>query len=356
MAAMTRHANCFHWAPCDNETVEAKRLMSSENNTDTALESDRQAAESVAVSRLLARLSDRYVVDRKLGCGGTGEVFLARDAKLGRPVAIKVLHPEVSDRIGVDTFQREVRLTAALQHPHILQVLDSGCVDSVCYYIIPFLTDGSLRDLIESDGRLSAETAIRITVDVLEALDYAHAQGLVHCDIKPENILLSNGHAVLADFGIARSTVRPDRHSGTYISGSPAYMSPEQAAGESRLDGRSDLYSLACVLFEMLAGTPAFTGPHALAIIAKRFRGPAPLLSDVCPAISRGLSAAVARTLSSDPAHRYQRARDFAAALLSTSTAARRSWRRDFGGRSIGRTVAKLTRSAIFALSLLVWR
>ena len=329
--------------------------MSTRNITTTNPESDRQADESVAVSRLLAALSDRYVVDRKLGYGGTGVVYLARDAKLGRPVAIKVLHPDVADRIGVDTFQREVRLTAALQHPHILQVLDSGSIDGMCYYITPYLAEGSLHDLIERDGRLSSETGVRIATDVLEALDLAHAQGLVHCDLKPENILLSNGHAVLADFGIARSSFRAGPKADSYVSGSPAYMSPEQAAGESRLDGRSDVYSLACVVFEMLAGIPAFTGPHALAVIAKRFSEPAPDLTEVCPFVPRHVSAAVAKALSLDPKDRYATAREFAAALVSTSPVVARSWRRGFGGRRIGKTVAKLTRTAIFALSLLVW-
>jgi serine/threonine protein kinase len=329
--------------------------MDTRNITTSEQESDRQTDESVAVSRLLASLSNRYVVDRKLGYGGTGVVFLARDAKLGRPVAIKVLHPDVADRIGVDTFQREVRLTAALQHPHILQVLDSGCLDGMCYYITPYLPEGSLHDLIEGHGRLSSDTGVRIATDVLEALDFAHAQGLVHCDLKPENILLSNGHAVLADFGIARSTVRMASQPDAYVSGSPAYMSPEQAAGESQLDGRSDLYSLACVVFEMLAGTPAFTGPHPLAVIASRFRGPAPDLTTQCPFVPRHISAAVAKALSVDPDDRYSTARDFAAALESSSPVVARSWRRGFAGRRIGKTVAKLTRSAILALSLLWW-
>lgn len=333
----------------------AKGRMGKQNITTTNRESDQQADDSVAVSRLLALLSDRYVVDRKLGYGGTGVVFLARDVKLGRPVAIKVLHPEVADRIGVDTFQREVRLTAALQHPHILQVLDSGCLDGMCYYITPYLPEGSLHDLMERDGRLSSESAVRIATDVLEALELAHAQGLVHCDLKPENILLSNGHAVLADFGIARSTVRGGPRAEMCVSGSPAYMSPEQAAGESQLDGRSDVYSLACVVFEMLAGKPAFTGPNALAIIAKRFSEPAPDLIAVCPFVPRNVSAAIEKALSRDPDDRHPTARDFAVALTSTSPVVARSWRRSLGGRRIGKTVAKLTRSAIFALSLLVW-
>jgi len=324
-------------------------------DTNTKRESDRQSDDSVAVSRLLAQLSERYVVDRELGYGGTGVVFLARDVKLGRPVAIKVLHPDVANRIGIDTFQREVRLTAALQHPHILQVLDSGCIDGMCYFITPYIHEGSLHDLMEREGRLSSEAGVRIATDVLEALELAHTHGIVHCDIKPENILLSNGHAVLADFGIARSTANRRTRTDTYVSGSPAYMSPEQASGESQLDGRSDVFSLACVVFEMLAGKPAFTGPNALAIIAKRFSEPTPDLITVCPFVPRHVSAAIAKALSVDPNERYPEARTFAAALLSDSPVVARSWRRRLGDRRLGKTVAKLTRSAIFALLLLLW-
>jgi serine/threonine-protein kinase len=311
-----------------------------------------QTDEYVAVSRLMARLSDRYAVDRKLGSGGTGVVYLARDVKLGRPVAIKVLHPKITSRIGVETFKREVRLTAALQHPHILQVLDSGCVDGMCYYITPFLAEGSLHDLIERDGRLAPDTAVRIAVDVLHALEFAHNQGIVHCDLKPENILLSNGHAILADFGIARSAGGGSVRDKDHISGSPAYMSPEQAAGESRLDGRSDVFSLACVLYEMLAGKPAYTGPHALAVIAKRFQGPAPSVSKECPSAPRGIAFAISRALSVDPNDRFAGASSFAAALLRAANAHTTFWRRGFRRSGLGRTVARLTRSAIFLLAI----
>jgi len=328
--------------------------MDESNITTNNQESDGQADESVAVSRLLSQLSDRYVVDRKLGCGGTGVVFLARDAKLGRPVAIKVLHPDVADHIGVDTFQREVRLTAALQHPHILQVLDSGCVDGMCYYITPYLPEGSLQDLMTREGRFSSDKAVRITTDVLEALDLAHAQGIVHCDLKHENILLSNGHAILADFGIARTTVHRGPETDMYVSGSPAYMSPEQASGERQLDGRSDIFGLACVVFEMLAGKAAYTGPNTLAVIAKRFSEPAPDLIAVCPFVPRHVSTAITKALSVDPKDRFPDARAFAAALVSSSPVVPRSWRRGLSGRRTGKSVAKLTRSAIIALLLLL--
>lgn len=313
---------------------------------------ERGLDDGVAVSRLLARLADRYVVDRKLGAGGTGVVYLARDSKLGRTVAIKVLHPAVSSRIGSSTFLREVRLTAALQHPHILQVLDSGCLDGVFYYITPYLTEGSLHDLIEQEGRVPLNVVLKIAADVLEALGYAHSKGIIHCDLKPENILLSGGHAVLADFGIARSTgiVRFGEIQG--VSGSPAYMSPEQAAGD-HLDGRSDLYSFACVLYELLAGAPAFTGPHALAIIAKRFQSPVPNLGAVNPSVPRSVSTAIAKALALDPFERFGDAKGFAEALLHGAATVTLPWRlrlRGWGARS---SLGRLCRSALLGLWVL---
>lgn len=309
---------------------------------------------SVKVSRVLARLSDRYAIDRRIGSGGTGVVYLARDVKLGRRVAIKILHPKVARLLGEDTFRREVRLTASLQHPHILPVLDSGAIDGILYFITPFMGEGSLHDLIELEGRLSVHSAVRIATDVLEALQLAHSAGVVHCDLKPENILLSNGHAILADFGIARCATGATPKDRETVSGSPAYMSPEQAAGEDKLDGRSDIFSLACVLFEVLAGKPAFTGPHALAVIARRFRGPAPSLADECPSVPRGISQAIAKALSVDPADRHPTAASFAAALLQNSGNPTAMWRRGFGRGSFRRAVARLAKSAVFALSLLV--
>jgi serine/threonine-protein kinase len=309
---------------------------------------------SVAVSRMLARLSDRYVIDRRIGSGGTGVVYLARDVNLGRQVAIKVLHPEVSRSVGAETLRREIRLTASLQHPHTLPVLDSGCVDGAFYFITPYLGDGSLRDLIERERRLSLSSAIQIAVDVLEALAQAHANGIVHCDLKPENILLSNGHAILADFGIARTGTRASKKDPDRVSGSPAYMSPEQAAGEEMVDGRSDLFSLACVLYEILAGKPAYTGPHALAIIAKRFQGPPPNLLAECPSLPRGVAFAVAKALAVDPDDRYQTAAGFAAALVRHSASDTMSWRRGFGRSRFGRAVARLAKTAVFAVSLLL--
>ena len=276
-------------------------------------------ATSPAVAHLLARLSDRYVVDRKLGQGGMGVVYLARDAKLGRRVAVKVLDPEVCRQIGQDRFLREIRLTAGLQHPHILPVLDSGCIDGVLYHITPYVAEGSLYALLHQTGRLSLERAIGIAFDLLGALDYAHAEGIVHCDIKPENILLSNGHAILADFGIARTMSSLSQNRNGDVWGSPVYMSPEQASGEVDLDGRSDLYSMACVIHEMLVGSPPFTGDSAQAVIAKKFSAPTPDGSALASRVPPLVAAAVVRALSVDPAHRFTTADAFAAGLARRS-------------------------------------
>lgn len=270
---------------------------------------------AAGTARLLAQLSPRYAVDRQLGHGGMGSVYLARDAKLGRPVAIKVLHREVAKRIDPERFLGEIRLTAGLQHPHILPVLDSDCSDGELYYVTPYLAEGSLRSLLRREGRLSPERGVCLALDVLEALDYAHGQGVVHCDIKPENILMSHGHAVLADFGIAATTTAMSRRDREEVWGSPAYMSPEQAGGERRIDGRSDLYGLGCVLYEMLAGTPIFTGSTTLAVVAKKFREPGPRLRAEQLPIPRPVVAAITKSLSVDPDGRFRTARAFGLAL-----------------------------------------
>ncbi len=322
--------------------------------------SDRQWSEELrsqaaaATSHLLAQLSRRYVVDRQLGRGGMGSVYLARDAKLGRPVAIKVIHPDVADRIDPQRFLGEIRLTAALQHPHILPVLDSGCRNGVLYYITPYLNEGSLHSLLRREGRLSHQRAICIALDVLEALDYAHRQGVVHCDIKPENVLISQGHAVLADFGIATTMTAMGRRDREEVWGSPAYMSPEQAGGGGHVDGRSDLYSLGCVLYEMLTGSPIFTGSTTLAVVAKKYSDPAPLLTAERSHILRPVAAAIARSLAVDPNERFATARSFgltlARGLQHQDTAART----DPVDAAVRRRIGRWLRSAMLAVVLLL--
>ena len=310
--------------------------------------------DGISIRRLLARLSDRYAVDRKLGHGGTGVVYLARDSKLGRQVAIKVLHPSVASRIGSATFLREARLTAAFQHPFILPILDSGCIDGLLYHITPYLAEGSLHDLLEREGSLSQERALRIAADILDALGYAHSMGIVHCDLKPENILLSNGHAILADFGIARSNSAFCAGEIQEISGSPAYMSPEQAAGETALDGRSDLYSFACVLFEMLSGQPAFDGPHDLAILAAHFRGSTPNLSACCADISHAVSSVIGRALAFEPSDRFENAKEFSSSLHKAAFDKEPASKSRSSRWSLGSTIGRIYRATLLAISILI--
>src|SRR5689334_25189836 len=211
-----------------------------------------------------AALADRYRIERELGAGGMATVYLAEDLKHRRRVAIKVLRPELGAAVGAERFLREIETTANLRHPHILPLYDSGSAGGLLYYVMPLVEGESLRDRLAREKQLPIDDALRIAREVADALSYAHARGVIHRDIKPENILLEGGHAVVADFGIARavSTAGADRLTETGMAiGTPMYMSPEQAAGDPDLDGRSDLYSLGCVLYEMLGVQAPFTGP-----------------------------------------------------------------------------------------------
>ena len=235
---------------------------------------------TVPPSDLAESLRDRYELQRELGRGGMATVYLARDIRHKRPVALKVLHPELGAVLGTERFLREVETAAGLQHPHILPVFDSGEAAGRLWYTMPYVEGESLRDRLKREVQLPVEDAVRLTREVAEALDYAHRHGVVHRDIKPDNILLTEGHASVADFGIAKavSTAGGETltQTGTAV-GTPAYMSPEQASPGAPLDGRSDVYSLGCVLYEMLAGEPPFTGPSSQAVIARALRGGAPL-------------------------------------------------------------------------------
>jgi serine/threonine-protein kinase len=228
-------------------------------------------------------------------------VYLARDLKHDRPVALKLLRPELAAILGPERFLREIRVTANLQHPHILALLDSGAADGFLYYVMPYVEGESLRGRLERESQLPLEEALGIIRALAGALDFAHRQGIIHRDIKPENILLYQGEPLVADFGIALgvSSAGRERLTETGLSlGTPAYMSPEQCAADPKLDGRSDQYSLASVLYEMLAGEPPYTGPTAQAIIAKRFSEPVPrlrTLRDVPESIERAVRKALAR-------------------------------------------------------------
>jgi eukaryotic-like serine/threonine-protein kinase len=270
-----------------------------------------------SIARLTTALADHYRIDRELGQGGMATVYLAHDLRHDRKVAIKVLREDIAAMLGGERFLQEIRVTARLRHPHILPLYDSGASDGLLYYVSPLVEGGSLAERLDQTGRLPADEAIRIASEVAEALDFAHQHGVIHRDIKPANILLEAGHAVVADFGIARAVTASgdDRLTQRGIAlGTPAYMSPEQASGASEIDGRSDIYSLAIVLYEMLTGRPPFSGPTVQAIMSSVLTREAPPLP-AGPGVSPEVTGAVAKALAKDPAARFATAAEFRRAL-----------------------------------------
>ena len=278
----------------------------------------------MAVDGLRQALSERYTIERELGRGGMATVYLASDGRVGRQVAIKVLHPELAAALGGERFHREIRIASHLTHPNILPVYDSGEAEGTLYYVMPFVEGESLRDRLERERQLGIDDAIRITCQIASALEYAHQANIVHRDIKPENILIEAGQAVLADFGIARavtSAADTDALTRTGMSlGTPAYMSPEQAMGERNLDGRSDQYALACVTYEMLAGQPPFTAPTMQALIARHIAEQVPLITTVRSAVPDEVQDVVLQALEKVPADRFARIGEFAAALAEAGS------------------------------------
>ena len=286
--------------------------------------------EAVAAT-LGAALEGRYRLEGELGRGVSATVFLAHDLRHGRRVALKVLHSAVGAALGVERFQREIRTQARLHHPNILPLFDSGTAGAAAellWYTMPYVETGSLRDRLRREGRLPVGIAVQLAGQVSAALSYAHALGVVHRDIKPENILLSvSGHALLTDFGIAYAVdeapggARRLTETGVAL-GTPAYMSPEQSAGDEPVDARSDIYSLAGVVFEMLGGAPPFTGPNARAVLARRLSEPAPSVRALRPEIPPAIDAVLRRALSRQPADRYESAAELGAALADASSGA----------------------------------
>jgi eukaryotic-like serine/threonine-protein kinase len=263
-------------------------------------------------------LSDRYVLERTLGRGGMATVHLAEDLRHQRRVAVKILDAELAQSVSSERFLQEIRFAARLSHPHILPLHDSGSDSGVLYYVMPYIEGETLRSRLDRERQLPLDEAVRITCEIAGALDYAHRQQIVHRDIKPENILLEDGHAVVADFGIARAL---DASAGTGMTvtgvaiGTPSYMSPEQAIGESSVDARTDIYALGCVLYELLAGEPPFTGPTAHAVIAKRLADPPPRIRTVRPSVPPALEKVLLQALDRVPADRFASAGDFQRAL-----------------------------------------
>ena len=269
-------------------------------------------------TRIAAALADRYVIEREIGAGGMATVYLARDRKHDRDVALKILRADLSAVLGGDRFLNEVRITARLDHPHILTLIDSGEADGIYYYVLPLVRGESLRAKLDREKQLGIEEALSITRQVASALDYAHGQGVVHRDIKPENILLHEGEAMLADFGIALAVKEAggNRLTETGLSlGTPQYMSPEQATGDRTLDARSDVYSLAAVTYEMLAGEAPVTGATAQAMIAKLMTERPTRLRVVRDTVPEGIDSAVAKALAKVPADRFPSAGAFVAEL-----------------------------------------
>jgi eukaryotic-like serine/threonine-protein kinase len=279
------------------------------------------------LDHLKAGLVDRYRIERELGHGGMATVYLAHDVKHDRNVAVKVLRPDVARTLGATRFLREISLAAKLSHPHILPLFDSGEVDGNLFYVMPNVEGQSLRDRLDSNGVLAVDEATRIAVEVADALDYAHRHGVVHRDVKPENIMLQEGHALVADFGIGKAFSGADveavTESGMSV-GTPAYMSPEQASGD-HVDGRSDIFSLGCVLYEMLVGEQPFTGPTIQAVIAKRFVQTPADVSGLREGISPSVARAVQKALARHPIDRFETAAHLVNALGELDGAAQRS-------------------------------
>src|SRR5213594_2585999 len=270
------------------------------------------------LSLLSAALVGQYRIDRELGQGGMATVYLAHDLKHERKAAIKVLRPELAQALGAERFLREIAIAARLNHPHILALHDSGEAGGLLFYVMPFVEGESLRDRLNREQQLPVDEAVRIAQQVASALSYAHSHDLVHRDIKPENILLAGDEVVVADFGIARAITAAggEQLTSTGIAvGTPAYMSPEQGSGQPQLDGRSDVFSLGCVLYEMLAGAPPFTGPTAQAIMARRLTDPVPPLRTVRETVPESVEQAIGKALAKVPADRFPTATQFAEAL-----------------------------------------
>ncbi len=277
--------------------------------------------------QLQAALAGRYTLERDLGRGGMASVVLARDLEHDRLVALKVLHPELAPTVGGDRFKREIRVAARLQHPNILTVLDSGEAvagreSTLLWFTMPYVEGANVYERLQRVHQFEPGEALRIATAAAAALGYAHEQGVVHRDMKPDNIMLAGDQVLVADFGVARavSEVAEKLTATGMIVGTPTYMSPEQASGDKAIDGRSDIFGLACVLYEMLAGEPPFKGPNPQATLMRRFMGPPRPLRPLVP-VAEHVEAAIVRALAKDPDERFATAGEFADALAGRASA-----------------------------------
>jgi len=301
------------------------------------------------LERLTDALAGRYSVESEIGRGGMATVYLAEDVRHRRKVAIKVLHPELASAIGVGRFLKEIEIVAGLTHPHILTLIDSGEADGLLYFVMPFVEGESLRSRLGREKQLPVDDAVRIAREVAEALTYAHERGVVHRDIKPGNILLEEGHAIIADFGVAKALGEAggEKLTSTGLAvGTPSYMSPEQGTGEQAPDGRTDIYALGCVLYEMLAGDPPFTGATPQVVIKRHSLDPVPSLQTARDTTPESVRVAIEKALSKVPADRFRTADEFAEALTAAPPRA--------VSRKARRRLQVVTVAAVTAAAMLV--
>jgi TolB-like protein len=321
---------------------------------------------ATSFDRIKTALADHYEIERELGHGAMATVYLARDLKLNRQVAIKVLIADLSFALGPERFRREIDLATHLSHPHILPIYDSGEAGGELYYVMPYVAGESLRGRLNRERQLPVDEALRITCEVASALDHSHRHGIIHRDIKPENILLEDGQALVADFGIARAVtaIGEEKLTSTGVSlGTPTYMSPEQGMADPNLDGRSDIYALGCVLYEMLVGQPPFTGRTTQALIARHSLDQVPSLSVVRSTIPEDVEDAVLKSLEKVPADRFATAAEFARALKACQPGGTASMRRTGRGTGMRRkgkqrnwsVVALAVALGVFAISGAAW-
>jgi serine/threonine-protein kinase len=283
-------------------------------------------AATVVWNSLADALADRYALERELGRGGMASVYLAREVQGGRAVAVKAMHPELGAALGPERFRREMDITASLSHPGIVPLVDSGTAGAILYYVMPFVEGESLHDRLERERRLPVGAALAIVRDIAEALGYAHCRNILHRDVKPDNILLAadpsrgaaGSRALIADFGLARAIGAADTtkltKTGTMV-GTVHYMSPEQVREDRTIDQRSDVYSLGCVLYEMLTGAPPFTGRSVTDLVMKILRAAPSPVATVNPGVPEAVERAIVRALAKLPADRFQTMQELAAAL-----------------------------------------